>query len=140
MTTRSHPTFVSNKFYQIEELEDQDTSSTEVFLKDDGTVAIGETDGPPPVEASGEWEMKGKDFTMTLTRTYEGGHQPSRSTDAGEFRYKVKRTYEGELGHVGEEMAVNGGVIFSIHPELGDEQVGFFNIIDTTDVKPSAAP
>lgn len=140
MTTRSNPTFVANKYYQLEELEDKDDSSTEVFLKDDGTVAIGKTDGPPPVYASGEWDMKGKEFMMTLTRTYEGGHQPSRSTDAGEFKYKVKRTYQGELGHVGEEMAVIGGIIYSIHPELGDEKVGFFNIIDTTDVKSAAAP
>jgi hypothetical protein len=40
-----HPSFVANKYYQLEELEDRDDCSTEVLLKDDGTVIAGATDG-----------------------------------------------------------------------------------------------
>lgn len=135
MAPQSTPTFVANKFYQLEELEDKDDCSTEVFLKDDGSVIVGNSDGPIPVESSGEWELDGKDFKMTLRRVYDGGKKPSRFTDVGEFQYEVVRSYEGEIGHMGQEFAVNGGVIHSIHSELGDEKVGYFNIIDTTDAK-----
>jgi hypothetical protein len=133
MSPSSTPTFVANKFYQLEELEDKDDCSTEVYLKDDGTVTIGVTDGPPPVDASGDWELAGNEFRMTLSRIYDGGHKSSRTTDVGEFKYEVKRFYEGTLGHMGEEMAVTDGIIHSVHAELGDEKVGFFNIIETTD-------
>ena len=74
---------------------------------------------------------------MTLTRIYDGGHKSARFTDVGEFRYEVKRSYIGTLGHVGAEMAVTDGQIISTHSDLGEEKVGFFNIVETTDEKPS---
>ena len=40
---------------QLEELEDAETSTTEVFLNDDFTVALGETDGPRYIASEGTW-------------------------------------------------------------------------------------
>uniref|UniRef100_A0A6U0KI98 Lipocalin-like domain-containing protein n=1 Tax=Minutocellus polymorphus TaxID=265543 RepID=A0A6U0KI98_9STRA len=131
-----HPSFVANKYYQLEELEDRDDCSTEVLLKDDGTVTTGATDGPPPSESSGTWEFAGDTFKMELKRVYQGGEPPLKSTDVGEFKYEVKRSYEGELTHVGAEMAVTGGKIRLLHDELGDDAVGFFNLLDTTSARP----
>ena len=40
---------------QLEELEDAETSTTEVFLNDDFTVTLGETDGPRYIASEGTW-------------------------------------------------------------------------------------
>ena len=58
-----------NKYYQLEELEDADNCTTELFLKEDGTVDIGETDGPLFTKAVGRWEIKENSFAMTMTKT-----------------------------------------------------------------------
>jgi hypothetical protein len=42
-----------NKYYQLEEMEDRENCTTELFLKEDGQVLIGETDGPLWTEAVG---------------------------------------------------------------------------------------
>jgi hypothetical protein len=43
-----------NKYYQLEEMEDRDNCTTELFLKENGEVLIGETDGPLWTEAVGK--------------------------------------------------------------------------------------
>jgi hypothetical protein len=43
-----------NKYYQLEEMEDRETCTTELFLKEDGQILIGETDGPLWTEAVGK--------------------------------------------------------------------------------------
>lgn len=121
----------SEKHFQLEESEDAETSTTEVFLRRDKTVEIGETDGPVFIDASGTWEH-GPDghFQMKLKRTFEAGKGPSKAQDMGEFNYVVERTFTGDLGKVGASVAASG----SIHcqdEQLGDEEVGFFNLIDT---------
>jgi len=40
---------------QLEELEDAETSTTEVFLNGDFTVTLGETDGPRYIASEGTW-------------------------------------------------------------------------------------
>lgn len=44
-----------NKYYQLEEMEDRENCTTELFLKEDGEVLIGETDGPLWSEAVGTY-------------------------------------------------------------------------------------
>ena len=44
-----------NKYYQLEEMEDRENCTTELFLKEDGQVLIGETDGPLWTEAIGKF-------------------------------------------------------------------------------------
>jgi hypothetical protein len=55
-------------------------------------------------------------------------------TDMGEFEFDVVRTFTGEMTMVGASAAVQGG-IHSSDEILGDQEVGFFNMIDTTDAR-----
>ena len=48
----------------------------------------------------------------------------------GEFSFSVERVYAGDMTVVGGKTAVSG-VIHQID-DLGDREVGYFNMIDTT--------
>jgi hypothetical protein len=123
-----------NKYYQLEEMEDRENCTTELFLKEDGTVLIGDTDGPLWTSAVGEWAIASgtNDFVMTITKTYGAGQDNS---DMGEFEYELERTFQGEMTEVGESVAITG-VMVCDDPLTGKAQkVGFFNMIDGTDVR-----
>jgi len=57
--------------YELEEREDADSAKTLMYLKPDGKVALGATDGVPPVASAGRWEYDGKELIVELTRTFE---------------------------------------------------------------------
>jgi hypothetical protein len=120
------------RYFQLEELEDQETATTELFLKADSTVEFGKTDGPLYIEASGTWkELSSGKFDMILKRTFEAGTEQEKYTDMGEFDFEVERTFTGEMAMVGECVAVTG-TMHALDAVLGDEEVGYFNMIDTT--------
>ncbi len=98
---------VASKFFQLEEREDKDSSTTELFLSNDGTIALSESDGPPPVRATGTWSQQGNELKMTVTRTFNAG-QPGN--DMGEFLFDVKRSYTGYLESVGDLVSVSGSM------------------------------
>lgn len=51
-------TFVlSKEYYQLEEMEDRDTCTTELFLRADGVIEFGDTDGPKYLAAAGTWSV-----------------------------------------------------------------------------------
>ena len=86
---------VKSKYFQLEELEDKESCSTEIFLSDDGSVTMMETNGPPPISAVGRWlQGENDEFKMTFVRTFGSG---SSSRDMGEFSYEVERTFTGEV-------------------------------------------
>jgi hypothetical protein len=77
----------ASKFYNLEEMEDAEKCTTEVFLSKDGTISLSPTatDGPPPLSASGTWTTNalqqlpyqdaitnsdGSTFRMVITRTF----------------------------------------------------------------------
>ena len=119
----------ASRYFNLEELEDKDKCVTEVYLNADGTIQVGETDGPPVLEAAGTWACDSQSgaFTMALHRTYGGG---APGSDMGEFRFAVDRTFTGSLYRVGAKLAVEG----SLHAvdEHGDGEVGFFEMLDVT--------
>jgi hypothetical protein len=128
-----------NKYYQLEEMEDRDNATTELFLKEDGTVLLGDTDGPLWTSATGEWMIApgSNDFVMTITKKFGAGQDNS---DMGEFEYELERTFQGEMTEVGESVAITG-VMLCEDPLTGKEQeVGFFNMIDGTDVREDKRP
>jgi hypothetical protein len=47
----------AQEFYQFEELEDKESCTTELFLKSDGVIEFGETDGPIYLAAAGTWSV-----------------------------------------------------------------------------------
>lgn len=70
---------LSSTEFQLEELEDRDECETSLRLNDDGTVTLGQTNGPPVSSWEGSWAVietaaeADKPFRMRLTRTYEAG-------------------------------------------------------------------
>eukprot|EP00977_Amphora_coffeiformis_P008513 scaffold1924_cov218-Amphora_coffeaeformis.AAC.5 len=119
-----------NKYYQLEEMEDSDNCTTELFLTADGLVEFGETDGPMWDEVAGNWHVKPgtDDFTMVIFRRFGTGRS---GTDMGEFAYEIGRVYKGEMTKVGDSVAITG-VMHSQPDEFSqeDRQIGYFNMID----------
>ena len=143
--------------FQLEEMEDADTCTSEVVLNADFTVTVGETDGPIYKEATGTWSAiqvpnSGTDdndhddselannvnkknngmmaMSMTLVRHYQAGHEATESTDVGEFTFAVERNFIGTLTYVGDRLAISGNMF--IEDEIfGDDEIGYFNMIDT---------
>lgn len=120
-----------SRYYNLEEKEDRDTSTTEIFLLNDGTVSLGETDAPLTVKAVGTWIQNGEQFEMNIKRTFGAGQD---HTDVGEFQFVVERNFVGVLEKVGAILSV-GGSMFLKDDSKGDVEVGFFNMIDTTAAK-----
>jgi hypothetical protein len=112
-------------------MEDKDNATTELFLKIDGTVEFGDTDGPRWISARGEWSVTPgtDDFTMKITRQFKAGVD---NTDMGEFDYELERIYVGDMTMVGACVGITG--VMRI-PELSEREVGFFNMIDATNVR-----
>ena len=145
-----------DKYYQLEEMEDAENCTTELFLKKDGTVEIGKTDGPVWIMAQGSWHIiQGTDkFVMTIVKTFQTG---STTRDMGEFEFDVIRTYQGDMIYVGESVAITGIMKHNKmatnnkfnnnkfnnnnireddeEEEDNEETVGFFNMIDGTDIR-----
>ena len=71
---------------------------------------------------------------MTLNRRYLAGRQQRDPTDMGEFHYNTVRKFIGDIGKVGAQASVQGK-IFDIDDTFGNREVGFFEMIDTTDIR-----
>jgi hypothetical protein len=118
---------LTDRYFHLEELEDVDRHCTEVFLQPDGAAVIGVTDGPRTAAAIATWcFIEPCSFEMTLTRTYKAGH---KHTDMGEFTFDIERILTGKLVMVGAKLAVTGTILL----DDNRSEVGFFNMIDTTD-------
>ena len=65
------------EYYQLEELEDRDSCTTELYLRGDGGVEFGDTDGPQYDAAAGSWSVPygTNDFSMTIKRTFTSGRK-----------------------------------------------------------------
>eukprot|EP00522_Entomoneis_paludosa_P009418 CAMPEP_0172441968 /NCGR_PEP_ID=MMETSP1065-20121228/2464_1 /TAXON_ID=265537 /ORGANISM="Amphiprora paludosa, Strain CCMP125" /LENGTH=349 /DNA_ID=CAMNT_0013191607 /DNA_START=45 /DNA_END=1094 /DNA_ORIENTATION=- len=126
-----------DKFYQLEEREDKECITTELFLLPNRVIDFGETDGPMPIATSGTWDVQpGTDnYSMLITRKFASGKE---GTDMGEFEFETVREFKGEMTMVGESVAITG-VMISKDDLLGDEEVGFFNMIDGTKERESYA-
>jgi len=135
------------KYFQLEEREDSESCSTEVYVKSDYTLRIGETNGPRCTSSVGVWkEMEFMDeksivnnegiFEMEITRTYETGQDGkskwgTNDLQMGKFEFTVQRRFNGEFQFVGAEVNV-AGTIVDVDPAFGDRQVGYFSMIDVT--------
>eukprot|EP00980_Cylindrotheca_fusiformis_P015298 scaffold4266_cov83-Cylindrotheca_fusiformis.AAC.3 len=108
-----------DKFYQLEEREDAETSSTEVYLMKDRQVDFGKTDGPVPDSVEGTWHVEPgtDDFKMTIRRVFGSGN---RGSDMGEFQFEILRELRGEMTMVGDSVAITG-IIVNKDELLGDK-------------------
>jgi hypothetical protein len=95
------------------------------------------SDGPNFQEAAGTWDMTDDgSFTMQLDRVFEAGKDKQKDSDVGTFAYKVERKFTGTLKEVGDHTAIEG-VVHYMDENLGDEEVGYFEMIDTTNERPA---
>lgn len=138
-TTSTTQLSLGGATFQLDELEDRDTCSTEITLEPDYTVTLGDTDGPLFCQATGIWSLatdgSSEIFDMVLTRKFEAGHEARTWTDLGEFTFAVDRAYLGYVTRVGDRLAVSG-TIHCLDDSYGDKQVGFFNMIDNREDSP----
>jgi len=125
-------TAAERHYFQLEELEDADKCVTALYLNPDGTVAFGETDGPRVSAVTGTWAQQHAKLALSIRRTYPAGNEKRQHTDVGEFQYSTERLLTGELCRVGANLAFKGTI--QIQDEVfGDEEVGYFSMIDTTE-------
>lgn len=115
---------LNNRWFQLEEMEDQDSCTTEVRLNEDLSVEVADTNGPLFTAAEGSWFLSEDDgsFTMTLKRTYEAG-QPNTSdaTAVGPFSFSLYRTFNGGVGMVGDRASVEGKIT---DEQTSDKELG----------------
>jgi hypothetical protein len=124
-----------NKYYQMEEMEDRETCTTELFLMEDGAVLLGDTDGPLWESATGYWQVRpgSDDFSMSICKTFKTGDE---NRDMGEFEFQVTRIFEGDMTMVGESVAVTGIMKNEQDGQPTKQvEVGFFNMIDATEIR-----
>ena len=128
---------IAGKHFQLEELEDAEKCTTDILLNSDMTVTVGSTDGPFFSSSYGTWSESTDEsrFEMKLSRTYTAGGDSKDATDIGEFTYEVERTFSGSLTIVGGTLAAMEGVILDIDELFGTRELGFFNMIDTTEAR-----
>ena len=124
----NHVEYPGNKHFQLEELEDAETCTTDIFLNTDNTITVGQTNGPLFLSGSGTWStsMKENDktfFEMVLRRRYQTGKEERQTTDIGEFEYNVDRTFRGELTVVGGTALAVNGEILDVDETFGDRRV-----------------
>ena len=141
------------KYFQIEEMEDRDSCTTEVILNPNSTVTTLETNGPIHQTATGLWKLDATtgDFIMTLHRTYEAGRDSKVVTDVGVFSFTTVRKFIGRLYNIGIKQGISGN-IYDVTSDVVDmgtsgnsladlddttpvtdlKKVGFFEMIDTT--------
>jgi len=98
---------------QLAELEDSCESRTQIFLRPDGTVALGQTDGPPPVSTCGLWQCGSLEFQMVLQRTFA----TERFSD-----YTVTRVYRGVVNEGSTGIKVVEGQMGFHSDAMEDEQ------------------
>jgi hypothetical protein len=125
------------KYFQIEEMEDRDSCTTEVILNLNNTVTPLETNGPLHKEASGTWNLDpvSAEFVMTLSRTYEAGYSSKIPTNVGVFSFTTVRKFVGRLYNIGVKQGISGNIYDISEDDVAVEdlrKVGFFEMIDST--------
>jgi len=148
---------IASKYYQLEEREDSEATTTEIYLEPNGLISIHthNTDGPEPTSIRGTWKLKNEaelsaveaeaeaevevetaakdetSFEMSITRTFTADEG---NKDLGAFEFDVTRMFTGDysLSSVGGDIVTISGQIHIKDDILGDMEVGYFTMIDTT--------
>lgn len=124
---------IQNRSFQLEEMEDEHSSTSAVYLKEDGSVSHGRTDGPVPERVDGAW-------------TYNEGSQElvidlNRHFQEGEIEFSVRRLLRGHAETSGavQDMAVFSGNIFRGVDDFEDPKsaLGHWSLTVASDGLPS---
>ena len=94
----AHPSVLVGEI-MLQELEDKEETRTQLFLRSDGTISHGKTDGPPPAGFCGLWQSGAEEFQMTLSRAYSTASHVLESGQVGQMKdditYAVVRAFVG---------------------------------------------
>lgn len=124
---------IASKSYQLEEMEDEATSTSAIYLAADGTLSLGQTDGPAPDRFMGTWlymEDSGE-LTMEIERWFGEGEVP----------FCVKRILRG---HIDSSKNIGNLPLFAgaMYKEPTDfdlqEALGHFAMVQANDDLPDA--
>ena len=96
---------------ELQELEDDLESRTQLHLNSDGTVSFGVTDGPPPLRSCGLWQCGMEQFQMVLQRSFSAGRSVFPDANNPARVYTVTRVYQGSVDQQSTGVAVVEGVI-----------------------------
>ena len=124
-------TQIADRSFQLQELEDSATCVSALYLKSDGSLKVGQTDGPAPSSVEGNWKYNEdeEELQIDLTRHYKGDN----------YTYEVQRYFIGHFDNKKDsDLAVFSGKIFrdSATDFTPDEAVGYFEMIIATDDLP----
>ena len=72
---------------QLQELEDDQETRTQLFFNENGTITHGATDGPPPAGFCGLWQAGADQFQMTLSRVRN--HRAPHCTRMHDLRHRM---------------------------------------------------
>mmetsp|Transcript_104533 Transcript_104533/g.156543 ORF Transcript_104533/g.156543 Transcript_104533/m.156543 type:complete len:210 (-) Transcript_104533:167-796(-) len=123
---------IASRYFQLEENEGDNSCLTEVFLADDYTLQVGDTDGPLPAETMGYWMLQDDGlFAMNICRKFNTGYSGS---DMGEFAFVVERDFAGSVTQVGGLLALEGSLHVPGDNLGGDAKVGYFSMIDVSEM------
>lgn len=89
-------------YWELEEAEDDCTQHTLVHLIPDGTVDLGQTDGPVPSTSRGAWKHEPSTGALEVRIT--------RRFDDVRFPYEVERVYAGVIERDGPVAFVEGPI------------------------------
>ena len=129
--------------FQLEEMEDKESCTTELVLRADSTVVVGETNGPPCVSATGTWKVvpdtafgttnSPGTLQVELQRVYDAGREKQAGTDMGQFTFTVQRRLVGPIQRIGSSLLMIEGSIHDLDDSFTDRSLGYFSMIDNVE-------
>jgi hypothetical protein len=114
---------IGDRSYQLEEMEDEASSTSALYLRSDGSVAHGRTDGPQPSSVDGVWlyDESEKEILVDLDRHF---------TD-NRYNFSVRRVFRGHLdcADAFDIAAFSGNIFTDIETRDSKSALGHFSLI-----------
>lgn len=124
---------LANKSYQLEEDEDENSCTTAIYLHEDGSVTLGQTDGPDPDSVKASWSYRDEDgeLSIDIERYFQGEQN---------IEFMVKRILVGHLDNSSRknlDLPIFTGAMYPYPTDFAKHTaVGFFAMILATDDLP----
>lgn len=122
---------IVDRSYQLEEREDENECVSALYLRSDGTVAHGRTDGPQPDAVDGAWlyNEAEREIVVELCRHFK----------EGEVSFSVSRVMRGHLDVKDDDgYCLFSGNIYQDTKDIDTSKsaVGVFSMVEATDDLP----
>mmetsp|Transcript_90859 Transcript_90859/g.166770 ORF Transcript_90859/g.166770 Transcript_90859/m.166770 type:complete len:334 (-) Transcript_90859:131-1132(-) len=113
---------------ELAEMEDSSMHRTQIWLNPDGTVTLGQSEGPPHVDSCGLWQCGSDDFQMTLQRRFSNDLSLEPDDPDASF-FTVTRTYTGLVNSEGTGVDIVSGSMHFYHYENdATADIGYFSL------------